>query len=286
MKLIRFGPAGQERPGALDSAGIRRDLSGVIDDLKGDTLSPASIARLKALDLSTLPAVADDVRLGACVARPGNFIGIGLNYADHAAEAGMGTPDGVDSLVFNKATNCVVGPNDDIMLPPGSVSTDWEAELAIVIGSPAWQISEAEAPAAIAGYCVCNDVSERDYQKNRGGQFTKGKGCPTFGPLGPWLVTPDEIADIQNLGVWLKLNGEIMQEGNTAQMMAGAWRLVSYLSGFMLLEPGDVITTGTPAGVGRDRSPAVWMKPGDRIEVEISGIGVLSNPIVAEDHAA
>ena len=280
MKLIRFGPAGHERPGALDSAGIRRDLSGVIDDLKGDTLSPASIARLKALDLSTLPAVADDVRLGACVARPGNFIGIGLNYADHAAEAGMGTPDGVDSLVFNKATNCVVGPNDDIMLPPGSVSTDWEAELAIVIGSPAWQISEAEAPAAIAGYCVCNDVSERDYQKNRGGQFTKGKGCPTFGPLGPWLVTPDEIADIQNLGVWLKLNGEIMQEGNTAQMMAGAWRLVSYLSGFMLLEPGDVITTGTPAGVGMARTPPRYLRPGDVVELGIDGLGVQRQRVV------
>ena len=280
MKLIRFGEAGRERPGAIDSAGIRRDLSGVIDDLQGDALSPASIARLKALDLSTLPIVSDDIRLGSCVARPGNFIGIGLNYADHAAEAGMGTPDGVDSLVFNKATNCVVGPNDDILLPPGSVSTDWEAELAIVIGSPAWQISEAQAPAAIAGYCVCNDVSERDYQKNRGGQFTKGKGCPTFGPLGPWLVTPDEIADIQNLGVWLKLNGEIMQEGNTAQMMAGAWRLVSYLSGFMLLEPGDVITTGTPAGVGMARTPPRYLKPGDVVELGVEGLGVQRQRVV------
>jgi 2-keto-4-pentenoate hydratase/2-oxohepta-3-ene-1,7-dioic acid hydratase in catechol pathway len=280
MKLIRFGPAGRERPGAIDSAGVRRDLSGVIDDLKGDALSPASIARLKALDLSALPAVPDDVRLGSCVARPGNFIGIGLNYADHAAEAGMGTPDGVESLVFNKATNCVVGPNDDIMLPPGSVSTDWEAELAIVIGSPAWQISEAEAPAAIAGYCVCNDVSERDYQKNRGGQFTKGKGCPTFGPLGPWLVTPDEIADVQNLGVWLKLNGEAMQQGNTAQMMAGAYRLVSYLSGFMLLEPGDVITTGTPAGVGMARTPPVYLRPGDVVELGIDGLGVQRQRVV------
>ena len=192
----------------------------------------------------------------------------------------MGTPDGVESLVFNKAPNCVVGPNDDIMLPPGSVSTDWEAELAIVIGSPAWQISEAEAPAAIAGHCVCNDVSERDYQKNRGGQFTKGKGCPTFGPLGPWLVTPDEIADIQNLGVWLKLNGEIMQEGNTAQMMAGAWRLVSYLSGFMLLEPGDVITTGTPAGVGMARTPPRYLRPGDVVELGIDGLGVQRQRVV------
>jgi 2-keto-4-pentenoate hydratase/2-oxohepta-3-ene-1,7-dioic acid hydratase in catechol pathway len=280
LKLIRFGEAGRERPGAIDRAGVRRDLSGLIDDLKGDALSPASLARLKALDLSTLPAVADEVRLGSCVARPGNFIGIGLNYADHAAEAGMGVPDGVESLVFNKAPNCAAGPHDDIMLPPGSVATDWEAELAIVIGSPAWQISEAEAPAAIAGYCVCNDVSERDYQKNRGGQFTKGKGCPSFGPLGPWLVTPDEIADIQALRVWLKLNGEIMQDGNTAQMIAGAHRLVSYLSEFMLLEPGDVITTGTPAGVGMARTPPRYLKPGDVVELGVDGLGIQRQRVV------
>ena len=280
MKLFRFGEPGHERPGAIDGAGVRRDLSSVIDDLKGDTLRPASIARLKALDLSTLPLVPDDVRLSSCVARPGNFIGIGLNYADHALEAGLGIPEPGDSLVFNKAPNCTVGPNDDILLPPGSVSTDWEAELAIVIGSPAWQITEAQAPAAIAGYCVCNDVSERDYQKNRGGQFTKGKGCPTFGPLGPWLVTPDEIADIQNLRIWLTLNGETMQEGNSAQMLAGAYRLVSYLSTFMLLEPGDVITTGTPAGVGMARTPPVYLKPGDVVELGVEGLGVQRQRVV------
>ncbi len=274
MKLIRFGEAGQERPGAIDGAGVRRDLSSVIGDLGGETLGPASIARLRALDLTTLPIVSDDVRLGSCVARPGNFIGVGLNYADHALEAGLGIPDAGESLLFNKAPNCVSGPNDDIVLPRGSTETDWEAELAIVIGSTAYRLSEAGAPAAIAGYCVCNDVSERGYQKNRGGQFMKGKGCPTFGPLGPWLVTPDEIADIQNLRLWLTLNGETMQDGNSAQMIAGAHKLVAYISAFMVLEPGDVITTGTPAGVGMARTPPRYLKAGDIVELSVEGLGV------------
>lgn len=280
MKLFRFGDSGRERPGALDSAGVRRDLSSVIDDLAGDALSPASIARLKALDLAALPTIADDVRLGSCVARPGNFIGVGLNYADHALEAGLGIPEPGNSLLFNKAPNCVAGPNDDVVLPPGSTGTDWEAELAIVIGSRAWRVSEVEAPAAVAGYCVCNDVSEREYQKNRGGQFTKGKGCPTFGPLGPWLVTPDEIPDVQKLRVWLRLNGEIMQDGNTAQMLAGAVELVSYISHFMLLEPGDVITTGTPAGVGMARKPPRYLKAGDAVELGVEGLGTQRQRIV------
>ena len=281
MKLFRFGEPGLERPGAFDASGVRRDLSSVIDDLAGDALSPSSIERLKELDLEAFPIIPDDARLGPCVARPGNFIGVGLNYADHALEAGLGVPEAEESLIFNKAPNCVVGPNDDVVLPPGSTSTDWEAELAIVIGSPAFRLSDADAPGAIAGYCICNDVSERDFQKNRGGQFTKGKGCPTFGPLGPWLVTPDEIADIQNLRIWLTLNGEIMQDGNTAQMLAGAHRLVSYLSTFMRLDPGDVITTGTPAGVGMARKPPLYLKAGDVVELGVDGLGVQRQRVVA-----
>jgi 2-keto-4-pentenoate hydratase/2-oxohepta-3-ene-1,7-dioic acid hydratase in catechol pathway len=278
MKFFRFGEPGRERPGALDSAGVRRDLSSVIDDLAGDNLGPASIARLKQLDLAALPVVPDDVRLGACVARPGNFIGVGLNYADHAIESGLPVPD--EPLVFNKAPNCMAGPDDDVILPPGSVHTDWEVELAIVIGSPAYRLAQAEAPSAIAGYCICNDVSERHFQKDRGGQFAKGKGCPSFGPLGPWLVTPDEIADIQKLGLRLTVNGETMQDGNTADMLFGAHRLVSYLSEFMRLDPGDVITTGTPAGVGMARKPPRYLKAGDLVELGVDGLGTQRQRIV------
>jgi 2-keto-4-pentenoate hydratase/2-oxohepta-3-ene-1,7-dioic acid hydratase in catechol pathway len=280
LKLFRFGEPGRERPGALDAAGVRRDLSAVIDDLAGEALGPSSIARLKQLNLEAFPIVSGDVRLGSCVARPGNFIGVGLNYADHALEAGLGIPEPGNSLLFNKAPNCIAGPNDDVVLPPGSTDTDWEAELAIVIGSNAYRLSEADAAAAIAGYCVCNDVSEREYQKNRGGQFTKGKGCPTFGPLGPWLVTPDEIPDVQNLRLWLKLNGETMQDGNTAKMLAGAVELVSYISQFMVLEPGDVITTGTPAGVGMARTPPRYLKPGDVMELNVEGLGTQRQRVV------
>ena len=271
MKFFRYGEQGNERPGVFDKNGIRRNISGVIEDLSGQGLSPSLLASLKNIDLDAFPIVPDDVRIGACVGRVGNFIAVGLNYADHAAESGMPVPD--EPILFNKAPSCIVGPDDDIILPPGSIKTDWEVEIAVVIGTNASCISARDASQIIAGYCICNDVSERAYQLERGGQWTKGKGCPTFGPLGPWLVTPDEIENVQNLSMWLNVNGKQMQRGSTKTMVFSIDYLISYISQFMALQPGDVITTGTPPGVGLGMKPPQYLRAGDEIELGISGLG-------------
>jgi 2-keto-4-pentenoate hydratase/2-oxohepta-3-ene-1,7-dioic acid hydratase in catechol pathway len=248
MKLLRFGTAGAERPGLLDDGGTIRDISSLVDDLGGSALSRAGLDRIRAADTSSLPRVDPGVRIGPCVADVGNFVAIGLNYADHAAEAGLAVPE--EPVLFNKAPSCIVGPNDDVRVPRGSTKLDWEVELAVVIGKEASYVEEKDAGEYVAGYCVCHDVSERAFQNERGGTWTKGKGCPTFGPLGPWLVTPDEIENVGGLDLWLDVNGERMQSGSTATMVFGVPFLVSYVSQFMILRPGDVITTGTPPGVG------------------------------------
>ena len=279
MKFVRFGAAGAEKPGLVDGDGHIRDLSGHIADLAGDALAPVQLARLGALDSASLPRVAPGVRIGACVGRTGNFIAVGLNYADHAAETGAEIPK--EPILFNKTTNCIVGPNDQVVIPPGSQKTDWEVELAIVIGAPTYQVSEADALSHVAGFAVCHDVSERAFQIERGGQWMKGKGCPTFGPLGPWLVTPDEVADVQNLEMWLKVNGKTMQSGSTKTMIFSAAFLVSYISRFLQLDPGDVITTGTPPGVGMGMKPPRYLKPGDVVELGIDGLGTQRQDVVA-----
>lgn len=281
MKLFRYGAPGDERPAALDAAGIGRDISSIIDDLAGDSLHPDALTRLGAVDLSELPRVPEGARIGPCVGRPGNFIGSGLSYADHAVEAGFDIPD--EPLLFNKAPNCINGPNDDVRLPRGSTKLDWEVEVAVVIGAPGIYLDEDEVAPIIAGYCVCNDVSERSFQMERGGQFMKGKGCPTFGPLGPWLVTPDEIRDPQNLRLWLTVNGETMQDSNTKDMLFTVHQIVSHVSQFMALEPGDVITTGTPAGVGMAKKPPRWLKAGDVVELGVEGLGEQRQRIVAAE---
>lgn len=278
MKLVRFGVAGQEKPGVVDSSGVIRDLSAHVSDFAGAALAPSALAALRQIDLDSLPIVTE-ARLGACVAGVTNFIAIGLNYADHAAESNMPIPK--EPIVFNKAPSCIVGPNDNIVIPKASSRTDWEVELAIVIGARASYLSEEQALSVVAGYCVCNDVSEREWQLERGGQWTKGKGCPTFGPLGPWLVTPDEIEDVQQLGMWLDLNGERMQTGSTATMIFGVKTLVSYVSQFMELAPGDVITTGTPPGVGMGKKPPRFLKAGDVVTLGIEGLGVQRQNFVA-----
>jgi 2-keto-4-pentenoate hydratase/2-oxohepta-3-ene-1,7-dioic acid hydratase in catechol pathway len=263
----------------IDANGVRRDLSSVIGDLAGGALAPARLDELRRLDLTTLPVVSDGARLGPCVARMGNFVAVGLNYADHAAEAGAKVP--VEPILFNKAPSCTVGPDDDVIVPPGSHKSDWEVELAIVIGARAYQLTEAEAPGVIAGYCICNDVSERAWQTESTGQWMKGKGCPTFGPLGPWLVTPDEIADVQNLDMWLDLNGQRMQTGSTRTMIFGVNFLIAYVSKFMILEPGDVITTGTPPGVGMAKKPPRFLRPGDVMTLGVEGLGQQRQAVVA-----
>jgi len=280
VKFFRFGTAGRERPGTLDASGTRRDLSSVIDDLAGDQLDPKTLRRLSRLDLSALPAVPDDERLGACVGRVGHFIAVGLNYADHAAEAGAEIPK--EPILFNKAPSCIIGPNDDIQLPLGSAKSDWEVELAVVIGTPSTYLKSDDVEHVIAGYCVCNDLSERAFQTERGGQWMKGKGCPTFGPLGPWLVTPDEIKDVQALRLWLRVNGEVMQDGSTRQMLFKVHWLVAYISQFMKLEPGDVITTGTPAGVGMGKKPPRYLTSGDVIELGVEGLGSQRQRVIAD----
>jgi 2,4-diketo-3-deoxy-L-fuconate hydrolase len=271
MKLVRYGKLGEEKPGLIDVGGKIRDLSAHVAELSGDNLSPDTLGRLGRLDPNTLPAISGNPRLGSCVPKPGNFIAVGLNYADHAAESGMAVPK--EPVLFNKAPSCVVGPNDDVVIPRGSVKTDWEVELAIVIGRPASYVSEADALSHVAGFCVCNDVSERTYQLEGTGQWMKGKGCPTFGPLGPWLVTPDEVGDVQNLSMWLDVNGKRMQTGSTKTMVFGAAFIVAYISRFMLLEPGDVITTGTPPGVGLGMKPPVFLKAGDVMTLGIEKLG-------------
>ncbi len=271
MKLLRFGAAGAEKPGILDQDGVIRDLSSVIEDFNPDTISDATFAQIAALDPKSLPAVSGNPRIGACVATPGKFICIGLNYSDHAAEAGMQVPP--EPIIFFKATSAVCGPNDDVEIPRGSEKSDWEVELGIVISKEAKYVTEAEALDHVAGYCVVNDVSERAFQLEHAGQWVKGKSHDTFGPIGPWLVTRDEVADPQNLRLWLELNGERVQNGSTATMVYGVAHLISYLSKFMTLQPGDIITTGTPPGVGMGMKPQRFLKPGDVMELGVEGLG-------------
>ncbi len=271
MKLLRCGPAGAEKPAIVAQDGTVRDLSGVIADFTGEALSDAGLARLAAIELATLPQVSVD-RIGACVPRPGKFICVGLNYADHAKETGKAPPD--EPILFMKATSAVIGPNDDVEIPRGSQKADWEVELGVVIGTRAKYVSKADALNHVAGYCVVNDVSERAFQSERGGQWTKGKSHDTFGPIGPWLVTRDEVADPQNLALWLDVDGIRHQTGNTNTMIFGVAHLVSYISQFMTLEPGDVIATGTPPGVGMGIKPdPVFLKTGQVMTLGIEGLG-------------
>lgn len=271
MKLVRIGEAGKERPGVIDEQGVLRDLSQHIDDIAGDALLPSSLEKLRRLPLHQLPEVDGQPRIGACVGRIGKFICIGLNYADHAAETGAEIPK--EPVVFSKWTSAVVGPNDAVKIPRGSVKTDWEVELGVVIGKGGSYISEEEALSHVAGYCVVNDVSEREYQIERGGTWDKGKGCDTFGPIGPWLVTADEIADPQQLDLWLEVDGKRYQNGNTRTMIFSVAHIISYLSRFMSLQPGDVISTGTPPGVGMGQKPPVYLRPGQTITLGIAGLG-------------
>jgi len=281
MKLVRYGPAGNERPGLIDDEGKLRDLSRKVTDIAGDALSPASLNALRKVDTSRLPAVKGRPRLGPCVGSVGKFVAIGLNFIDHAKETGSPIPE--NPIVFFKANTSISGPNDPIMLPKESTSTDWEVELAIVIGRRARYVEEKDALRYVAGYCICNDVSEREYQiKKGGGQWGKGKGCDTFGPLGPWLVTTDEIRDPQNLPMWLKVNGETRQNGSTSTMIFGVAQLVADVSRYMTLEPGDVITTGTPPGVGMGMKPTPqFLKAGDTVELGIEGLGTQMQKVVA-----
>lgn len=282
MKLLRYGPLGQEKPGVLDAQGHVRDLSAVVPDIAGVALLPASLDRLRSLNLEDLPLVAgvpqQDVRLGACVGQVGKCICIGLNYADHAAESGMPVPP--EPVVFNKWTSALCGPDDAVQIPRGSVKTDWEVELAVVIGEGGRYITEADAMLHVAGYCVMNDVSERDYQLNRSGTWDKGKGCDTFGPLGPWLVTADEVPDPHNLALWLEVDGKRRQNGSTATMVYQVPFLISYLSQFMSLQSGDVISTGTPPGVGMGQKPPVFLRAGQTMRLSVQGLGVQTQTTV------
>jgi 2-keto-4-pentenoate hydratase/2-oxohepta-3-ene-1,7-dioic acid hydratase in catechol pathway len=279
MKLVRFGPPGREKPGILDGEGRIRDLSKVVPDIAGDALSPKGLARIARANVDTLPRVAGNPRLGPCVGTVGNFIGIGLNYADHAAEAGQPMPS--EPVVFNKALTSICGPNDDTMIPKGSTKLDYEVELGIVIGQTARYLAKKDAMGAVAGYCVCNDVSERAFQNEHGPTICKGKGAETFGPLGPWLVTKDEIKDPQRLKMWLSVNGEPRQNGTTRTMVFGVAHLVWYLSQFFVLRAGDVIATGTPPGVALGMKPApVWLKAGDMVRLGIEGLGEQQQKIV------
>ena len=278
MKLLRYGTPGQERPGLLDAQGQVRDLSGIIDDVNGKTISAETLAQLAALDIESLPLVDKNLRLGPCVNQVGKFICIGLNYADHAAESGLAVP--AEPVVFMKATSAITGPNDPVIKPRNSTKLDWEVELGIVIGKHASYVEESDAMDYIAGYCVINDVSEREFQLERGGQWDKGKGCDSFGPLGPYLVTKDEVPDPLNLNLWLKVNGKTFQNGSTNQMVFGPAFLVHYLSQFMSLQPGDVISTGTPPGVGLGQKPPVYLNIGDVMELGIEGMGVQKQVVV------
>ncbi len=280
MKLLRFGAQGAEKPAVLDENGVIRDLSSVVGDIAGEALSADGIAQIAAVDLTKLPAVSADVRLGPCVAGTGKFICIGLNYADHAAESGMDVPP--EPVVFMKATSAICGPNDPILIPRGSEKTDWEVELAVIIGKRAKYVREEDAMDYVAGYAVTNDVSERSYQLERAGNWTKGKSCDNFGQLGPWLVTKDEVADPQNLGMWLSVNGKKMQDGSTKTMVYGVAHLVSYLSQFMSLMPGDVISTGTPPGVGMGLKPQQFLRAGDVVELGVEGLGTQRQDVIPD----
>ncbi|MBO9767872.1 MULTISPECIES: fumarylacetoacetate hydrolase family protein [Xanthomonas] len=284
MKLVRVGAEGHERPGLIDSEGRIRDLSGVIDDVAGEHLTNAGVDKLRALDVSALPVIEGDVRYGAAVGRIGKFICVGLNYADHAAESGMDVPK--MPILFMKATTAVCGPNDTVIIPRGSVKSDWEVELGVVIGDVARDVSVDQALDHVAGYAVINDLSEREFQLEHGGQWVKGKSADTFGPIGPWLVTRDEIPDPQNLSMWLEVNGHRYQNGSTRTMVFGVAELVSHISRYMTLMPGDVISTGTPPGVGLGQKPPVYLKPGDVMELEIEGLGRQRQPVVAHPRDA
>ncbi len=279
MKLLRYGAQGAEKPGLLDQDDNIRDLSGVIGDVAGAALSDEAIARLRGLDVANLPLVEGSPRLGACVGHVGKFICIGLNYADHAAEAGMALPE--EPVIFFKATSAICGPNDDVEIPRTSVKSDWEVELGVVIGKHTKYVSKEEALDHVAGYCVVNDLSERDFQLHRSGQWVKGKSCDTFGPIGPWLVTRDEVADPQNLAMYLEVNGQRYQDGSTKTMHFDVATVISHLSQFMSLHPGDVISTGTPPGVGMGQNPETYLKPGDTMELGIEGLGVQVQTVVA-----
>jgi 2-keto-4-pentenoate hydratase/2-oxohepta-3-ene-1,7-dioic acid hydratase in catechol pathway len=278
MKLLRYGEAGKERPGMLDAAGQIRSLNTVIDDLAGEALSAASLKRLGEIDPQSLPAVDEPVRIGPCVGRVGKFMCIGLNYAEHAAETGAKVPQ--EPVLFMKATSAICGPNDDLQIPRGSTKTDWEVELGVVIGNKAKYVGEADALDCVAGYCVVHDVSEREFQIERSGQWTKGKSCDTFGPIGPWLVTKDEVPDPQNLRLWLEVDGEQRQNGTTGTMVFGVKKLVSYLSQFMTLYPGDIISSGTPSGVGMSRKPPVFLRPGQTVRLSVEGLGEQTQHVV------
>ena len=279
MKLLRYGPSGNERPGLLDGEGRIRDLSHIVDDIAGEHLTAAGLDALRALDIASLPLVAENVRLGAAVGRIGKFICVGLNYADHAAESGMALPD--QPILFMKATSAVIGPDDTVVIPRDSHKTDWEVELGVVIGDKAHDVPIETALEHVAGYAVINDLSEREFQLEHGGQWVKGKSCDTFGPIGPWLVTRDEIQDPQNLALWLEVNGHRYQNGNTRTMVFTVAKLVSYISRYMTLMPGDVISTGTPPGVGLGQKPPVYLKAGDVMELGIEGLGQQRQQTVA-----
>lgn len=279
MKLLRYGALGAEKPGLLDGEGKIRDLSGVVADIAGEALNDAALDKIKALDAASLPVVSGNPRLGACVGQVGKFVCIGLNYADHAAESGLDLPE--EPVVFFKATSAICGANDDVEIPRGSVKTDWEVELGVVIGKDTKYVSTEDALKHVAGYCVVNDVSERDFQLHRSGQWVKGKSCDTFGPIGPWLVTRDEIADPQNLAMYLEVNGHRYQDGSTRTMHFDVATIVAHLSQFMSLQAGDIISTGTPPGVGLGQVPEVYLKPGDKMELAIEGLGVQTQNVVA-----
>lgn len=280
MKLLRYGLRGQEKPGILASNGEIRDLSGIVPDLAGAALLPESIEKLRNTEISRLPRVAGQPRLGPCVGAVGKFICIGLNYSDHAAESGMAVP--AEPVVFMKATSSIIGPDDDVVIPRGSKKTDWEVELGVVIGKPAKYVAEADALSHVAGYCVVNDLSERAFQLEGTGQWVKGKSSDTFGPIGPWLVTPEEVPDPQNLDMWLEVDGHRYQSGSTHTMVFGVAHLVSYLSRFMSLQTGDVISTGTPPGVGHGCKPPVYLRAGNRIQLGINGLGQQTQKVVAD----
>ncbi|MGR3514968.1 MAG: fumarylacetoacetate hydrolase family protein [Paracoccaceae bacterium] len=280
MKLVRFGEKGAEKPGMIDGDGTLRDLSGHVSDITGATLSDAKLAELKAIDPASLPEVSGNPRLGACVGDIGKFVCIGLNFTDHAEETGNPIPD--HPIVFMKANSAISGPFDDIVMPRGSTKTDWEVELGVVIGKAAKYVSEDEAMDYVAGYCICNDVSERTFQIELSGQWTKGKSCDTFGPTGPWMVTKDEIADVHNLDMWCDVNGKRMQSGNTKTMIFSVAHIVSHLSQLFTLEPGDVISTGTPPGVGMGYKPPIFLKAGDEVSLHIEGLGVQTQKVVAD----
>jgi len=280
MKLVRYGSPHQEKPGILDSDGYIRDLSSTVRDITGESLSPEVLAILQSLNVSKLPIVRGEPRVGPCVGRVGKFICIGLNYSDHAAEAGMKVPR--EPVIFMKATSAICGPNDDVVIPRGGIKIDWEVELGVVIGTTAKYVAEADAMSCVAGYCVINDLSERAFQLEGTGQWVKGKSADTFGPIGPWLVTADDVPDPQNLKIWLEVDGHRYQNGSTRTMIFGVRELVSYVSRFMSMQPGDIISTGTPPGVGMGQRPPVYLKAGNRMRLGIEGLGEQNQRVVTD----